>query len=282
MHCLFCKCDSSDSRSIEHIIPESLGNTDYTLPQGFVCDKCNNYFARKVEKPFFDLQAIQSLRFQECIPNKAGKYQSLVGILDEGVPVKIRREQQGDEFITTILCDSEIFTRLKQSSTSHRLIFPAFVDESSFSSSLVVTRFLAKIALEALAQRLNSIDGLEYLVNHDGLDMLREHARIGNHTDWQCSIRRLYSIRDTFPAPDGENYQILNEYDFLLVNANDGKPNENGDIAVYSYFVIALFGLEFVISMAEPSIEGYHKWLETHNGVSPLYIDKRDASYAKI
>ena len=49
MRCLFCKQDSSNTKSVEHIIPESLGNKTLILPRGYVCDKCNNYFAIKVE-----------------------------------------------------------------------------------------------------------------------------------------------------------------------------------------------------------------------------------------
>ena len=51
MHkCIFCHKDVSISKSVEHIIPESLGNKSHVLPKGYVCDECNNYFARKVEK----------------------------------------------------------------------------------------------------------------------------------------------------------------------------------------------------------------------------------------
>jgi len=38
MRCIFCMNDSSDSRSKEHIIPESLGNEAHILPRGIVCD----------------------------------------------------------------------------------------------------------------------------------------------------------------------------------------------------------------------------------------------------
>ena len=44
MRCLFCKQDSSSTKSVEHIIPESIGNKTLILPLGYVCDKCNNYF----------------------------------------------------------------------------------------------------------------------------------------------------------------------------------------------------------------------------------------------
>ena len=51
MICLFCKENSTNSISVEHIIPESLGNKEHILPKGIVCDKCNQYFAIKLEKP---------------------------------------------------------------------------------------------------------------------------------------------------------------------------------------------------------------------------------------
>jgi hypothetical protein len=51
MKCVFCKCDSEDSKSVEHVIPESLGSKTIVLPRGLVCDKCNNYFSHKVEIP---------------------------------------------------------------------------------------------------------------------------------------------------------------------------------------------------------------------------------------
>lgn len=70
MKCLFCKQSSTDTKSVEHVVPESLGNTKFILPLGYVCDKCNNYFAREVEKPFLELPELRLLRFQESIPNK--------------------------------------------------------------------------------------------------------------------------------------------------------------------------------------------------------------------
>ncbi len=32
MKCLFCKQSSADTKSVEHIVPESLGNTTFILP----------------------------------------------------------------------------------------------------------------------------------------------------------------------------------------------------------------------------------------------------------
>ena len=70
MRCIFCKNTSAESKSVEHIIPESLGNTAHTLSPGIVCDKCNQYFALKVEKPVLDSRVFRSLRSTMDVPNK--------------------------------------------------------------------------------------------------------------------------------------------------------------------------------------------------------------------
>ena len=42
--CIFCGSDQHFS-SVEHIVPESLGNDFVILGKGWVCDKCNNIFS---------------------------------------------------------------------------------------------------------------------------------------------------------------------------------------------------------------------------------------------
>src|SRR5688572_24033225 len=89
MRCVFCKKNSDLSRSIEHIVPESLWNKRNTLPKGIVCDSCNNYFARKVENPFLSSTAIKTLRFHQAIPSKKGKIPSIKAILNGKFPVTL-------------------------------------------------------------------------------------------------------------------------------------------------------------------------------------------------
>lgn len=80
MKCLFCKQSSTDTKSVGHIVPESLGNTTFILSLGYVCDKCNNYFVHEVEKPFLELPELRLLRFQETIPNKKNKMPTINNI----------------------------------------------------------------------------------------------------------------------------------------------------------------------------------------------------------
>lgn len=66
-HCL------TTANSEEHIIPLSLGNDHLTLPRGMVCDECNNYFARKIEKDFLSKKAIELLRSYHAVPSRKDK-----------------------------------------------------------------------------------------------------------------------------------------------------------------------------------------------------------------
>lgn len=45
MSCVLCGNNESLT-SIEHIIPESMGNKRYILPAGYVCKTCNNIFSK--------------------------------------------------------------------------------------------------------------------------------------------------------------------------------------------------------------------------------------------
>lgn len=53
-----------------------MGNTEHTLPVGAVCDSCNHYFARKVERPLLETPIFQHLRAGMSIPNKRGRIPS--------------------------------------------------------------------------------------------------------------------------------------------------------------------------------------------------------------
>lgn len=70
MNCVFCHNISDSSKSVEHIIPESLGNKEHILWRGAVCDKCNNYFATKIEKELLDQPYFISMRHRNFIKTK--------------------------------------------------------------------------------------------------------------------------------------------------------------------------------------------------------------------
>jgi hypothetical protein len=262
MQCLFCKVESSDSKSVEHIIPESLGNLSYTLPPGTVCDKCNNYFSRKVEKPFLESTAVLQLRFHQEIRSKRGKIPSMHGILAPNFPAIVRRDPKS-YFTASVEVEPEAIRHIMNSKKG-MLIFPA---EGEPPPNLIVSRFLAKVGLEAMAHRLVAYsEGLKYLVNETQLDPIRNHARRGESPNWPIHARRIYDANQKWIDENGPEVQRVYEFDILWTPWNEW------------FFVLAMFGLELVINYGGPEIDGYERWLSENNNVSPLYWGKNQES----
>ncbi len=257
MGCIFCKNPSSSSKSVEHVIPESLGNKKHVLPKGIVCDSCNNYFARKVEKPFMDLSAVQQLRFQQYLENKRGKIPSISGLITPDVPALLTRYPEHD--FTSVDVSERDLARLLQAKKGTIIIPPA----RELPDTLVVSRFIAKIALEAMALRLvEHSEGIAYLCDEPQLDILRDHARRGYTSPWPVHIRTIYHQDGTTLGPVGQEEQIVHQFDFLVTDQSEW------------FFVLAIFGVEFTINLGGPEISGYRRWLEQNHGLSPLYTEK--------
>lgn len=73
MQCIFCKRSTTDERSVEHILPESMGNAEHVLPMGAVCHSCNQYFCRKIERPLLESTLFRHLRSGMGVPSKRGR-----------------------------------------------------------------------------------------------------------------------------------------------------------------------------------------------------------------
>lgn len=68
--CLFCRADGPYN-TVEHPVPESLGNTDDVLEDA-VCDTCQNFFGAKIEQPVLEKTQLGVWRAHLGIPTKAG------------------------------------------------------------------------------------------------------------------------------------------------------------------------------------------------------------------
>jgi hypothetical protein len=247
------------SKSVEHIIPESLWNTKQILPRGVVCDKCNNYFSRKVEKPFLCSTEIEVLRFNESIPSKKGRVPSIQAVLDgSSHPIRVHQLRNGDDFSLHIDLNSEQFDLIEKLGTCQLYMLAGFDDPPADKTS----RFLAKVALEAMAQRfLQDKTGVDCLIDDPQLDPLRNHARYGTPKEWPFLSRRIYRSRGD-EYIHGERGQLVHEYDFLLTQQRE------------LYFVLALYGVEMTINVGGPVMHGYELWLGENSGKSPLYTGK--------
>lgn len=215
MKCIFCKNDTSQTRSIEHIIPQSLGNEEHILPRGTVCDSCNNYFARKIENPVLSSGMFKLLRAERNISNKKGRIPAF------------------DKMEIAELPDYRMFTR-----------------------------FIGKIGLEVLAHKTYKVENWnEEIVNHDGLNQLRSYVRFNVGDTWPMLYRTLYAINSVFKENE-ESFEVLHEFDLLYTNRNE------------LYIVVVILGVEFVLNLGYPTIDGYQKWIKKNRYKSYLYSGK--------
>jgi hypothetical protein len=200
---------------VEHIIPESLGNVDHVLPVGVVCDGCNHYFARKVERQILESPMFLRLRADMAIPNKRGR-----------IPIRAWAEE---------------------------------VDRPDYRQ---MGRFLAKVGLEVLAFKTLSVpDWNKELVDQPALDELRRFARYNEGPNWPFTVRSLHPVNAVFQ--DGnQSFELLHEFDILHTRSLE------------AYLAVSILGVEMVINLGGRENDGFRRWLEENNWVSPLYAPR--------
>ena len=265
MNCIFCKSDSRESRSTEHVIPESLGNTEHTLPPGVVCDKCNNYFACKVEGPLLADPYFRDLCFRTAIISKKGRAPRVRGIHTQSrIEVELSRDLDcsGVGVGAAFEKDERRWIESFRGYTTGTLIIPM----PTTPDQRLMSRFLAKVALECLALRLADIEGgIDEIVTKSALDPIRDYARKGStKLTWPFHTRVLYPPDFTFAESRQRPYEVLHEWIFLY-------PNET-----MLYLVLAIFGVEYALNLGEPEIETYKTWLTENADKSHLYPDGLD------
>lgn len=254
MKCIFCKQNSSDSKSVEHIVPESLGNKQHILKKGIVCDNCNNYFSLKIEKRVLELDFFTNIRFRNFIESKKNRIPKGTAIIPK--TKYLAEVNLNDGFQVNL--DKESFELINNGKITS-LIIPYNTEYPK--KDINVSRLLAKMALEVLADRVIKTDkDLICFVNESQLDPIRNYVRYNSKNEnWIYSSRKIYDENEKFYLENGKSVDMVFECDFLPT------------VKMELYFVFAYKGIEFVINMAGSSIEGYTEWLESNNNISPLY-----------
>jgi hypothetical protein len=259
MKCIFCKENSENSKSVEHIIPESLGNRKAILEKGIVCDSCNNYFARKIEKELLQTPFYKSLRSRYGIESKKGKIPLDVGYLPiTGSEIEVELNGIFDPNDTTLrfnIPKKTDFEKL-QSGEIKEVYIPVSID---LEKSKIVSRFLAKVGIEVIAQRFwEGAKDVSYLISEDLYNPLRNYARYGNGVKfWDYYQRRIYK-----EVEEGSLRQKMYEYQIWTT-----EKNEN---ALGLHLTLVLYGMEFTINLFEPSIDRYKIWLNENGNKIPI------------
>jgi hypothetical protein len=256
MRCIFCKELSDKSKSKEHIIPESLGNKEFILPRGAVCDKCNQYFSINIEKIVLEQPYFKYLRHCKEVESKKGIIPKIKGII--GGDVEVIREKNGDIYI---LVDDDLILEKMRNGEINNIIIPQYKIPSN--KDRILSRFIGKIAVEALAFSFYPNDGWnEEIVDKKEIDELRNYIRFGSKPKfWEYNIRKIYNESDVFWVKNSSSkkYEILHEFNFKYSNEDE------------LFFIVVIFGIEYVISINNPKIIGYQRWLMENNFESPIH-----------
>lgn len=270
MRCIFCKADSQNSRSKEHIIPESLGNKEHILPPGWVCDSCNNYFSRKIEAPFLESWYGTSSRFEMGIPNKKGRIPIGTGFHPHSrLKVNIMVDKNGISIFAAQDEDETHFIKSISTQRKGSIYIPsAGIPELSYETA----RFIGKVGLEIFAHRCIDLEGWnDEIVDKTELDALRNYVRRGKPGFiWPVNIRKIYPADNKFLDEKDKPFEVLHEWDILYIPTS--KATKGGEF----YAIIAILGVEYAINLGGPAIDGYLNWLEKHNDQSYLYIKNEE------
>lgn len=157
-----------------------------------MCDKCNNYFARKIESPFLNSEAVLQLRQELEIPNRDGKEVNRFANLptknimqiSQDIHLVMSQEDKTEEEVERAVFEYQKY--LKRT------------DEILIKPDYNLSRLLAKMAIEAFAYKcLDDGDVLDYIIEEEALKKIREYVRYGGSIIWEYHARRicLYVIK---------------------------------------------------------------------------------------
>jgi hypothetical protein len=164
--CIYCKKDSSNAQSLEHIIPETLGCRK-TLPKGYVCDSCNNYFS-EIDKNILLNRYIALHVGTEQIPGKKGKIRRRIG-------ENLRFPTKGAFEID--LGRITITSGMKQANFK--------LEQSKEFDELLFARGIHKIAFNSYAFRFGQSDALR-----SNFDNIRRYIRKADRNElWTYAVK---------------------------------------------------------------------------------------------
>lgn len=255
MNCIFCSAQSHESKSVEHVIPESLGNKEYVLPAGVVCDKCNGYFGRKIEQPLLEIPFFKQNRHRNNIFSKNGNIPPDIGfMISPDTGVEFKKDKHGEHLSLT---DPKAIKKL---STRKKVAVLTPIFGFFNTADLHVSKFLAKLAIEALALQAHQYNADPFkAVDHEFLSPLKKFARNAKQNEfWPYTIRQLYNPEAGVQHPvSKEFYKIISSIKLI-------------ETEQFLFHQFLLCGVEFSIDMLNPSTHWINEWFRSNEHRSPV------------
>ncbi|MCK8503234.1 hypothetical protein [Myxococcus fulvus] len=193
------------------------------------------------------------------MPNKEGRIPPSQGLLSPlGIPVSIeKRPGNWQSIYATRDSDSDCLIKQFMALKANTAYFPV---ATGISNKRLMARMLGKMGLEALALRAIAAGiGTEEITHNKELDELREFVRYGKGPEhWPYHERRIYPAGFVFVS-GAEAYEVLHEFTLLYTTEHE------------LFFIFANLGVEYVLNLGGPTIEGFSGWLNKNSNRSPLY-----------
>lgn len=181
MLCIYCLKDSSDAKSLPHVVPEAISKNNVTLPRGAVCDDCNHTLGHELDSVLLNHPVIALLVQLLELPGKRGKPRVKAG--------NVTRDEIKRELVIPCAAPEAVTdAHGTQSQKVKPLVDPSF-------NLLRFRRALHHVAFNALALR----DGVERALD-SSYDPVRRY------------IRRPHK---------GESWPYLQHFDFARGVARD-------------------------------------------------------------
>jgi len=239
--CLFCKSEGPYS-SVEHIIPESLGNDDLILERE-VCDPCNSYFGQEVEQYVLEKSPLAFWRSFLRIRTKQGK--------EPSVNMSQPNEQKGVFPAVHPDHDDVGFTSHKDTSVSVDVhdaeVVKEILEDEKSEFRIVMTpkmlqmlgRFLCKVGLELLCFE----DPIR--ARSSKFDAARRYAREGNQSKlwpiFHYSSEEISNLKKYLQG-DQDVYERVTCYSFSLAEFRDR----------YTLFGFSIGTDNWIVSLNDP------------------------------
>lgn len=249
--CIFCR-SCGDFKTVEHIIPESLGNTDDVL-EGAVCDKCQNYLSREVERPALEKAPIAFWRTVLGTTTKRGKLPS----------VSLKPPTGGRLPATHAFTDEVGFSAHADGTTSVDIETPEMAAVLCASARGEFRLVLAPFHLSTLGRFLGKI-GLELLASTDvrlaldgRYDALRKFVRFGTTSRLWAVYWGSQGEVDDFNESTVRQGELFVEHECYRYAL--GETTSGGHILAFgigSDVWVILMAHRLPQRMAESSIEG--------------------------
>ena len=211
--CIYCRSDSNKFNSEEHVISEGLGNEEWILPKGYVCDSCNHGTLSNLDNALVNFAPIDFLRVQYVPLTKQGK-------LSKANFQNISIERTGPRQISIKPKDITGVGKNRQNLNDDFISFTTHIRGKSFKPRLIA-RSLFKIALGILTLAEGRQKALD--VKYDkARDFILRDKNFANNFLMQMEVK---------PEPQ---VQIAR------------SPHKEG-----TFFSINIYGLGFLLNLEE-------------------------------